>query len=176
MKTQNNIKVLLENKDLRENALFILDPGCDTDIRNCAQVGASVLIPNLTMSAHLMAVTVIRESKRLIATTLEMWESLQKLRALPPETEVCSGHEYTSANGKFAATLEPDNPRLISRIEAVAAAREKGEATVPSKLEEELATNPFLRSDVASFQEAVGMQGADPAEVFKEIRSRKDNF
>lgn len=109
-------------------------------------------------------------------TPAQMWESLQKLRALPPETEVCSGHEYTSANGKFAATLEPDNPRLISRIDAVATAREKGEATVPSKLEEELATNPFLRSDVASFQEAVGMQGADPAEVFKEIRSRKDNF
>ena len=85
MKTQNNIKVLLENKDLRENALFILDPGCDTDIRNCAQVGASVLIPNLTMSAHLMAVTVIRESKRLIATTLEMWESLQIALAQYPQ-------------------------------------------------------------------------------------------
>ncbi|MCA1336515.1 hydroxyacylglutathione hydrolase [Pseudooceanicola marinus] len=106
----------------------------------------------------------------------QMYHSLQKLAALPPRTTICSGHEYTLANGKFALTIEPDNSDLISRVEAVKAARAEGRPTVPSLLSEELATNPFLRAGQPSVAEALGLAGADPAQVFAEIRRRKDAF
>jgi hydroxyacylglutathione hydrolase len=109
-------------------------------------------------------------------TMAQMWQSLQKLAALPPETLVCSGHEYTAANARFALTIDPENPALISRAEAVDAAREKGQPTVPSTLAEELATNPFLRAADPAVQARLGMRGADPADVFAEIRRRKDRF
>ncbi|WP_135504421.1 hydroxyacylglutathione hydrolase [Roseovarius aestuariivivens] len=109
-------------------------------------------------------------------TMPQMWESLSKLAALPPETTICSGHEYTQANARFALTIDPDNSKLISRAKEVEAARDKGGPTVPSKLYEELATNPFLRAADPAVQAHLGMTGADPAEVFAEIRTRKDNF
>jgi hydroxyacylglutathione hydrolase len=105
-----------------------------------------------------------------------MWESLKKLAALPPETLICSGHEYTQSNARFAQTIEPENPALISRIEAIEAARADGRPTVPSTLETEIATNPFLRADLPEVQEALGMSGYAPSEVFAEIRLRKDRF
>ncbi len=76
----------------------------------------------------------------------QMWASLSKLAALPPETLIFSGHEYTEANGRFALTIEPENPALQKRMTEIKEARAKGEATVPSQLSEELATNPFLRA------------------------------
>ncbi|MDO8881949.1 hydroxyacylglutathione hydrolase [Pseudotabrizicola sp.] len=105
-----------------------------------------------------------------------MWASLSKLAALPPETLVCSGHEYTLSNICFALSLEPDNPALISRFKRVTAAREDVRPTVPSTLSEELATNPFLRAAFPELKAAVGMAGASDAEVFTEIRKRKDRF
>lgn len=109
-------------------------------------------------------------------TPPQMWESLSKLAALPPETIVYSGHEYTQANGRFAITIEPDNAALISRIRDIDTARADNTPTVPSALSLELATNPFLRAGVPEVQQNVGMAGADPAAVFAEIRARKDNF
>lgn len=109
-------------------------------------------------------------------TMPQMWASLQKLAALPPETTICSGHEYTQANAKFALTIDPDNPALISRTKEIEDARAKGQPTVPSQLSEELSTNPFLRATDAAVQANLGMTGAAPAEVFAEIRTRKDNF
>lgn len=109
-------------------------------------------------------------------TPAQMWESLQKLAALPRDTTICSGHEYTAANAKFALSIDPDNPRLISRAEAVEKARSKGQPTVPSVLREELETNPFLRAGDPDLQARLGMSGADPADVFAEIRTRKDRF
>ncbi|MDG2341301.1 MAG: hydroxyacylglutathione hydrolase [Paracoccaceae bacterium] len=105
-----------------------------------------------------------------------MWASLQKLMALPPSTIVCSGHEYTSANGKFAMTIEPGNPDLVSRVAEIAAARQNGQPTVPSTLAEELATNPFLRGHMPEVQKSVGLQNADSGEVFALVRKAKDNF
>ncbi|MCP9483804.1 hydroxyacylglutathione hydrolase [Shimia sp. CNT1-13L.2] len=105
-----------------------------------------------------------------------MWASLSKLAALPENTIVCSGHEYTEANGRFAVTIDPDNKALQSRIDAIAEARAQGRPTVPSLLSEELATNPFLRATDPAVQRHVGMEGADPAKVFAEIRQRKDTF
>lgn len=106
----------------------------------------------------------------------QMWTSLSKLAQLPPETLICSGHEYTTSNLRFAATLEPDNPDLMLRIERVASARAKGLPTVPSTLTEEVATNPFLRAGLPGMKAALGMKNASDAESFAEIRARKDKF
>ena len=105
-----------------------------------------------------------------------MWHSLGKLAALPGETQVYCGHEYTEANARFALTIEPGNVDLVARVEAVRALRAQGRPTLPTTIALELATNPFLRAEVPAVQEAVGLAGADPAQVFAEIRRRKDNF
>ncbi|UFN48715.1 hydroxyacylglutathione hydrolase [Roseomonas sp. OT10] len=90
----------------------------------------------------------------LEGTAEEMFLSLQRLRALPPETLVCCGHEYTISNGRFALTVEPDNAALRARFAQAEAQRARGEPTVPTTLAEELATNPFLRApDVATLAE-----------------------
>jgi len=109
-------------------------------------------------------------------TPAQMWDSMLKLRDLPPDTLICSGHEYTASNARFAATLEADNPRVSSRVKAIEKARAKGAPTVPSTLAEEIATNPFLRADDASLKLAINMPDADSVQVFTEIRSRKDRF
>lgn len=109
-------------------------------------------------------------------TPAQMWDSLSRLAALPPETLICSGHEYTAANARFALTVEPDNTALKTRAEAVEKARSAGQATVPSRLADELATNPFLRAGLSEVKAAIGMKGAGDVEVFAEIRARKDNF
>ncbi len=109
-------------------------------------------------------------------TKPQMWESLQKLAALPPDTLICSGHEYTRPNAEFALTIDPNNSALISRCKDVETARAEYRPTVPSKLSEELATNPFLRATDPDVQAHLGMTGAAPADVFAEIRTRKDNF
>jgi hydroxyacylglutathione hydrolase len=109
-------------------------------------------------------------------TAAQMWASLSRLAALPPDTLVCSGHEYTASNGRFALSIDPDNPALISRVRAVQAARDAHRPTVPSSLREELATNPFLRAADADLARRLGMEDADPAAVFARIRSLKDAF
>jgi hydroxyacylglutathione hydrolase len=106
----------------------------------------------------------------------QMWVSLKKLMALPSDTIICSGHEYTAANAKFALTIDPENPALKSRADAVAQARADGRPTVPSRLSDELATNPFLRASDPGIRAYLGLEAADDAEVFAKIRARKDAF
>ncbi len=106
----------------------------------------------------------------------QMWDSLSKLAALPDDTLVCSGHEYTQSNAKFAITVDPDNADLKARIAEIDRARAAGEATVPSILALEKATNPFLRAADPAIQAHLGMTGALPKAVFAEIRGRKDRF
>jgi hydroxyacylglutathione hydrolase len=105
-----------------------------------------------------------------------LWSSLAKLAALPRETKVYCGHEYTEANARFALTIEPDNEALKARAAEVARLRTDKSPTLPTTIGAELAANPFLRADQPSVQAALGMPGADPAAVFAEIRSRKDRF
>ena len=105
-----------------------------------------------------------------------MWDSMQKLRSLPDETLVCSGHEYTASNARFALTIEPDNPELILRSKGIDAARATGQPTVPSTLAEEKRTNPYLRADLPQLKAAIGMSDASDVDVFAEVRSRKDRF
>lgn len=109
-------------------------------------------------------------------TMPQMFESLEKIASLPAGTTVCSGHEYTQTNAKFALTVDPDNAALISRFKEISAARAAGRPTVPSILADELATNPFLRAGDAGIQARLGMTGAAPVDVFAEIRARKDRF
>lgn len=105
-----------------------------------------------------------------------MWASLSKIAALPPETLVCSGHEYTANNGAFALTVDPGNAALQARVDAVHKKRADGQPTVPSRLSEELATNPFLRASDPAIRAHLGMEAAEDVEVFAEIRRRKDAF
>ena len=106
----------------------------------------------------------------------QMWNSLGKLRALPDDTMVYCAHEYTQANANFAVTIETGNQALIERAAEIDALRSDNKRTVPSLLGLEKETNPFLRVDVASVAEAVGLPNGSPVEVFSEIRTRKDNF
>ena len=109
-------------------------------------------------------------------TPAQMWGSLQKLMALPGDTTICSGHEYTASNAKFALTVDPDNSALISRSEDITRARANDTPTVPSLLSLELATNPFLRPHDPEIRATLGMQNATDTDVFTEIRARKDRF
>lgn len=108
-------------------------------------------------------------------TPEQMWRSLSKLKALPPETEVYCAHEYTQANARFAVTVEPDNKALLARARRVDALRAEGKPTVPASLGEELETNPFLHADRPELQAALGASG-DAVATFAAIRRRKDNF
>lgn len=105
-----------------------------------------------------------------------MWNSLQKLMALPKDTAVYCGHEYTQANARFALTIEPDNAVLVGRAKEVDALRAAGKATLPTTIGLELETNPFLRPHVPAIQKRLGMEGRPLPEIFGEIRRRKDRF
>ena len=106
-----------------------------------------------------------------------MWDSLSKLaNRLPGDTGIYCGHEYTQANARFAISVEPDNAVLKGRAEEIARLRAAGQATLPTTMVLELATNPFLRAEEPEVQAALGMTGADPAAVFAELRIRKDRF
>lgn len=105
-----------------------------------------------------------------------MWESLKKLAALPPETTVFCGHEYTLSNARFAVTVDPHNKALEQRVRKVMTQHMKGEATIPTTIGDELATNPFLRAGDPAIAERLGMVGKPEVEVFAELRRRKDSF
>jgi len=103
-----------------------------------------------------------------------MWESLLKLRALPNDTRIYCGHEYTASNVKFALGIEPNNPALKARAEEVAKLRAANQPTIPTLIRDEKEANTFLRADVPSVAAALGMTGKSPADVFGEIRERKN--
>jgi hydroxyacylglutathione hydrolase len=103
-----------------------------------------------------------------------MWESLKKLMALPKETAIYCGHEYTQSNARFALTIEPENRALQTRARDVDELRAAGKATLPSTVGLELETNPFLRPHVAAIQTRLGMMNRREWEIFGEIRARKD--
>jgi hydroxyacylglutathione hydrolase len=107
-------------------------------------------------------------------TAAQLLCSLERLAALPPDTRVWCAHEYTEGNLRFAASVDPANGALQQRITAVAGLRAAGTATVPSRIDLERATNPFLRCRTAALQQATGEH--DPVAVLAELRRRKDVF
>ncbi len=109
-------------------------------------------------------------------TAEQMWQSLQKLKALPGSTQIYCAHEYSQANGRFALTVEPDNRQLQQRMELINQLRAQHLPTVPSTIEQELATNPFFREDSLALQKTVNKVNGKPVDVFAEIRRLKDRF
>lgn len=113
-------------------------------------------------------------------TPAQMYDSLARLAALPASTRVCCGHEYTLANLRFAAALEPDNRIIQDHAKVCAARRERGEATLPSTLELEKQVNPFLRCESPAIRQAAahhaGRDMRDPIDTFAVIREWKDGF
>jgi hydroxyacylglutathione hydrolase len=103
-----------------------------------------------------------------------MWESLKKLMALPKDTTVYCGHEYTQANARFALTIDPENAALQARAKEVEALRAAGKPTLPTTIGVELETNPFLRPHVPAIRKRLGMEGKPDWQVFGEIRERKN--
>ena len=106
----------------------------------------------------------------------QMWASLTAMAALPDATLVYSGHEYAEANLRFALSVDGENPELLKRAEAIAAARAEGRPTVPARLDLERATNPFLRCSDPAFKAGLGLERLSDAQVFAEVRRRKDAF
>jgi len=109
-------------------------------------------------------------------TPAQMWQSLSQFLGMDPETLICSGHEYTAANIRFALSVDPVNPALTTRAASVAALRAKGRPTLPVRLAEELATNPFLRSADPAFRAALGRGDQTAAQTFAHLRALKDRF
>ena len=108
-----------------------------------------------------------------------MAASLETICALPDSTQIYCAHEYAAQNLRFALVAEPGNPQLQARAAAVAAARSRGEPTVPSTLALEKATNPFLRCTAPELLAAARQRGArsdDPVEVFATLRAWRDEF
>ena len=113
-------------------------------------------------------------------TPEQMNASLNRLRELPPETQVFCGHEYTAANLRFALTVEPNNIAAQEYQESVQRIRSAGDPSLPSTLSMEIRVNPFLRCDKPNVRTAAetraGKSLPDPAEVFAVLRAWKDTF
>lgn len=103
-----------------------------------------------------------------------MWGSLEKIAALPPDTSLYCGHEYTVSNGRFGLTIEPDNAALKARLADAEALRAEGRATLPTRVDLERETNVFLRPDKLAIRERIGLPDAPDWKVFAEIRDRKN--
>ena len=113
-------------------------------------------------------------------TPEQMLASLDRLAALPAETLVCCGHEYTLANAAFASVIEPGNPALQDRFREARALRAAGKPSVPSRMSSELACNPFLRIDEPTVRAAIERHldapCPDRVQAFATLRQWKDGF
>ena len=105
-----------------------------------------------------------------------MWNSLLKIRNLPKKTQIYCGHEYSKSNADFALSVEKNNNKLLKRSDEINKLINKNSFTVPTTLEKEIECNPFLRADVDNIKKNLEMENASPAEVFGEIRKKKDIF
>jgi hydroxyacylglutathione hydrolase len=107
-------------------------------------------------------------------TPPQFWASLSRIKALPTDTTLYCAHEYTASNARFALHADPDNAALKAYANEVTDKRSRGEWTVPTRLDKELAANPFMRADVPAMQAMWG--GGDAVATFAALRSAKDNF
>ncbi|MCX7863729.1 MAG: hydroxyacylglutathione hydrolase [Novosphingobium sp.] len=109
----------------------------------------------------------------------QFWRSLSRIKALPDETLLYCAHEYTEANARFAIHADPDNAALRAYAAEVIERRSRGEWTVPTRLERELAANPFLRADDPAMQARWAKHGGklgDAVATFAALRAAKDTF
>jgi hydroxyacylglutathione hydrolase len=103
-----------------------------------------------------------------------LYESVMKLAALPDDTQVYCGHEYTLSNGRFALKVDPSNEALKARMADVEKKRAAEEFTLPTTIALEKKTNPFFRADDAAIRKELAMETASSADVFAELRERKN--
>ena len=108
-------------------------------------------------------------------TPTMMWNSLKKLRALPDQTKIYCGHEYTLSNGKFINSIYPSEDIRL-KIESLVELNEKNLPSIPSTIADEKKMNIFLKADDINLIKNLGLQGKSPEEVFGYIRELKDNF
>ncbi len=113
-------------------------------------------------------------------TAEQLYQSLQKIATLPPQTALYCAHEYTKKNLRFAQSIEPENPAIAQRLASVIATRRANRPTIPSRLFEEFETNPFLRCHIPTVQQALcewtGKTLNDPIAAFATLRALKDAF
>jgi hydroxyacylglutathione hydrolase len=113
-------------------------------------------------------------------TPAQMWTSLSKLAALPPDTRVYCGHEYTLSNLRFARAADPDNPALLEWEQQAQTQRSRGDPTLPSTIGQERRGNPFLRADQPALARSASVQAGrslrGPVEVFAVLRDWKNRF
>jgi hydroxyacylglutathione hydrolase len=109
-------------------------------------------------------------------TPLQMYWSLEKIKSLPAETWIYCAHEYTLRNGQFALTIEPENENLKGQLKIYEDLRRQQRPTIPTRLGDQLTTNPFLRASQKSIKSKLGMLERQDSEVFAEIRRRRDVF
>jgi hydroxyacylglutathione hydrolase len=110
------------------------------------------------------------------STYAEMWHSLQRLAALPVEAKVYSGHDYVISNARFALAVDPDNEDLKRRVARAEQLAAEGKFLVPSTIEAERATNPFLRAAEPALARAVKLERGEPGAVFQALREWKNRF
>ena len=108
-------------------------------------------------------------------TPTMMWNSLKKLRALPDQTKIYCGHEYTLSNGKFINSIYPSEDMRL-KIESLVELNEKNLPSIPSTIADEKKMNIFLKADDINLIKNLGLNGKSPEEVFGYIRELKDNF
>lgn len=109
-------------------------------------------------------------------TPKQFFESLSKVAALPGDTYMYCGHEYTIPNGRFARSVEPNNAAIGEAIEAAKVKRREKKPSVPTLIADEKQTNPFLRTHSAEIRETLGLRDADDVDIFAALRQRKDQF
>jgi len=105
-----------------------------------------------------------------------MWTSLSRLMALPGDTRLLGGHDYTLSNARFAASVDPSNPVLNARVAEAEAAKAEGRFWALTTVAEEAATNPFFRAGERALAASVGLVGAPAGEVFAALREAKNRF
>ena len=106
----------------------------------------------------------------------QMYDSMKKIKSLPKNTSIYCGHEYSLQNAKFAASIEPNNKQVQTRLKEIERNTNQDIPSLPTKLELEIKTNPFLRYDSLDLKKALKMESSSEELVFSEIRTRKDNF
>ena len=162
-------EIVLEAAGLRFSVMHV--PGHTTS--HVAFVGAGVVFTGDTLFS-------LGCGRLFEGTPAQMLDSLNRLAALPPGTNVCCGHEYTLANAAFAKVVDPGNAALDARIAEARAARDAGRPSLPVSIESERATNPFLRCDDADVAANVaahcGSSAADVLDTFAALRRWKDGF
>jgi len=105
-----------------------------------------------------------------------MWDSLQRLAALPDKTLLYCGHDYTLENYEFALQIEPNNQVVEKLLSEIRQKQQQGEYSVPSTMSQEKSTNPFLRVKTSQIKASLNMPQAGDVETFAELRRRKDIF